>query len=179
MAGRRLLIASFSRRGQNYVSGTIKTLSTGNTEAVAAALAALVGGDRFAIVPFQPYADDYYETARTAQDELRSQARPALAATVENWAEYDTVALGYPNWWGTLPMAVYTFLESYPWRGKTVLPFCTHEGSGLGRSEAEIRRLCPGATVVPGLAIKGSSVLNAEAELRTWLTTLGLLSAFR
>jgi flavodoxin len=179
LAGRKLLIASFSRRGQNYVSGTIKTLATGNTEAVARALAALAGGELFAIRPAKPYPDDYYETARLAQDELRSQARPGLAATVEGWADYDTVALGYPNWWGTMPMAVYTFLEGSKWTGKTILPFCTHEGSGLGRSEAEIRRLCPGATVLPGLAMKGSSVLAAESELRGWLSTLGLLTAFR
>ena len=89
--------------------------------------------------------------------------------------DYAVVFLGYPNWWGTMPMAVWTFLESYDFSGKTILPFCTHEGSGLGHSERDIQKLCPGAKVVKGLAIKGSQVQRAGKDIEAWLRRTHLL----
>lgn len=89
---------------------------------------------------------------------------------------YDLIYIGYPNWWGTMPMAVFTFLESYDFSGKTIVPYCTHEGSGLGSSERDIRKFCPNAKVLSGLAIKGGSVGGADHELECWLKKLGLLS---
>jgi len=83
--------------------------------------------------------------------------------------EYNTIYLGYPNWWGTMPMAVFTFLESFNFSGKTIAPFCTHEGSGMGKSERDIIKLCPGAQLVTGMAIYGSSVLKSDEEVRKWL----------
>ena len=87
--------------------------------------------------------------------------------------QYDTIIFGYPNWWGTFPMAVFTFLEEYDFTGKTILPFCTHEGSGLGGSERDIRKLCPDATVLPGLSIQGGSVKGAYDKIKSWLSKNG------
>lgn len=94
---------------------------------------------------------------------------PALRALPDHLEDYDTIYLGYPNYWGTMPMCVFTFLASFDFTGKTILPFCTHEGSGLGRSEADIRRLCPGARVGRGLAILGTAVCREEAALAAWV----------
>jgi flavodoxin len=85
---------------------------------------------------------------------------------------YDVIYMGYPNWWGTMPMAVFTFLESYDFSGKTIIPYCTHEGSGMGRSERDIKKLCPNARVLPGLAIRGGTVDRADKDLSNWLKPL-------
>lgn len=164
------IIVYYSRRGENYVSGAIQTLAVGNTEAVARRLAALTGAELFQLVPCQPYSDQYDLCIRQAQDDQRRDARPALKALPESLEGYDTIYLGYPNYWGTMPMCVFTFLDAFNFTGKTILPFCTHEGSGLGRSEADIRRLCPGAKVGRGLAIHGSSVCREERTLEAWIT---------
>ncbi len=164
------IIVYYSRRGENYVSGAIQTLAVGNTEAVARRLAALTGAELFQLVPCQPYSDQYDTCIQQAQDDQRRDARPALKALPESLEGYDTIYLGYPNYWGTMPMCVFTFLDAFSFTGKTILPFCTHEGSGLGRSEADIRRLCPGAKVGRGLAIHGSSVCREERALEAWIT---------
>ena len=106
---------------------------------------------------------------KQAQADQRQDARPALRALPDHLEDYDTIYLGYPNYWGTMPMCVFTFLASFDFTGKTILPFCTHEGSGLGRSEADIRRLCPGARVGRGLAILGTAVCREEAALAAWV----------
>lgn len=165
----KILIAYFSRRDENYVGGALKNLTVGNTEVVAGILARLTGGTLFALQPVQPYARDYNTCIDQAQTDQRRNARPALQAWPEGFADYDTVFLGYPNYWGTMPMPVFTFLEGLDFTGKTIYPFCTHEGSGLGRSEADIRRLCSGAIVKPGLAVVGGRVGQAEAAVRDWL----------
>jgi flavodoxin len=167
----KLLIAYFSRKGDNYVGGRIVNLPIGNTEVAARTLQQLTGGDTFRIDTVKPYPADYTETTEVAKQELRQQARPALMARVDRMSAYDILLLGYPNWWSTMPMAVCTFLESYDFAGKTILPFCTHEGSGMGRSEGDIRKLCPGAEVLKGLPIIGGNVQNAEATLSAWLRT--------
>ncbi len=163
------IIVYYSRGGENYVSGAIRTLTVGNTQAVAQRLAALTGAALFRLEPRQPYSDQYDRCIQQAQEDQRRDARPALRTLPENLEPYDTVYLGYPNYWGTMPMCVFTFLEAFDWTGKTICPFCTHEGSGLGRSEADLRRLCPGAKVVPGLAIHGSAVCREERLLEAWL----------
>lgn len=163
----KVLIAYYSRRGQNYVSGNIKDLKVGNTEAVAKMVQSFLNADLFQIETVEAYPEDYMETTEVAKRELHEQARPQLANTVAQMSEYDVIVLGYPNWWGTMPMAVYTFLESYDFAGKTIIPFCTHEGSGMGHSEAEIRRLCPSATVLSGTAIHGTSAPSARAIARS------------
>jgi len=126
-------------------------------------------GDMFHIEAVESYPKDYTETTKVAQDELDANARPEITDHVENMEDYDVIFLGYPNWWGTMPMPVFTFLEEYDFSEKTIVPFCTHEGSGLGHSEKDIARLCPEATVLKGLAINGTSAGSAKTNVSNWL----------
>ncbi|MDF2927435.1 MAG: hypothetical protein K0R57_6349 [Paenibacillaceae bacterium] len=164
-----ILIAYYSRKGQNYVNGSIRDLKVGNTEVVAEMVREMTGGKMFQIDTVKEYPADYKDTTRVAQAELRAKARPELTAHVSNMAQYDTVILGYPNWWATMPMAVYTFLEEYDFTGKTILPYCTHEGSGLSGTERDIAKLCPTAAVGKGLAIHGARAASARKEVELWL----------
>jgi len=144
------LVAYFSREGKNIVSGAITDLLVGNTEVVAKMIQKATGSDSFRIGAVNPYPEDYYQTTDVAQEEQRANARPELTAHVENMDAYDVIFLGYPNWWGTMPMPVFTFLEEYDFAGKTLIPFCTHEGSGMGHSEKDIVRICPQARLLKG-----------------------------
>lgn len=175
MCTMKTLIAFYSRKGANYVSGDIVDLPIGNTEVAAGLIQKLTGGDLFQVDTVEPYPADYQRATEVAQRELNQNARPALTSRVEDMEAYDAVILGYPNWWGTMPMAVWAFLESYDFSGKTILPFCTHEGSGLGHSERDIQKLCPGAKVLKGLAIKGSQVQRAGKDIEAWLRRTHLL----
>ena len=163
------LIAFFSRRDENYVNGLIKVLNRGNTETAAAVLQKLTGADLFQIEPMQPYARDYNECIAQAQEDQKRNARPELKSYPESIDGYDTIYLGYPNYWGTMPMAVFTFLEHFDFSGKTIKPFCTHEGSGLGSSVEDIRRTCPGAEVKEGLAIRGGNAAQSRADFEKWI----------
>jgi flavodoxin len=171
---KKCLIAYFSRPGNNYVNGSIVNLPVGNTEVVAKIIQEITRGDLFHIEAVHTYPEDYTETTEVAKEELRTSARPKLSGHVETMASYDRIFLGYPNWWGTMPMPVYTFLEDYNLSGKTIAPFCTHEGSGLGRSVTDIKKMCPKSTVLDGLAIRGGDVKNAQNEVSGWLGELGL-----
>lgn len=166
---KKVLIAYFSRKGNNYVSGRIENLEVGNTEVVASMIQKVTDGDIFEVESTNIYPKDYYETTKVAQDEYRKNARPKLTDTISHIDSYDVIFLGYPNWWGTMPMSVFTFLESYDFSGKEIIPFCTHEGSGMGRSEYDIKKLCPNADLKKGIAIRGSSVKNAEKEISKWV----------
>jgi flavodoxin len=170
MTQSKSLIAYYSRKGSNYLNGNIVNLPVGNTEVVAKKIKNFVGRDLFEIKTVKSYPIDYTETTRVAQDELRKKARPELSEFVDDMGAYDVIYLGYPNWWGTFPMAVFTFLESYDFSGKTIIPFCTHEGSGIGNSERDIRKLCPNAKVLTGLAIQGGSVNSADNMIKSWLS---------
>lgn len=165
----KILIVYYSRRGSNYVDGGVMDLPVGNTEVAAGMIQKLSGGDIFKIETVKDYPTGYDETTRVAQEEQSQNARPPIIGRVEGMEEYDMLILGFPNWWGTMPMPVYTFLEAYDFSGTTILPFCTHEGSGLGRSEGEIKRLCPRASVTKGLAIQGTRVQKSEAAISAWL----------
>jgi len=169
------LVAYFSRKGKNIVGGAIIDLPAGNTEVVAQMIQETVGSESFRIEAVHPYPDDYRETTEVAQEELRDNARPELTARVENMEVYDVIFLGYPIWWGTMPMSLFTFLEAYDFSGKTIAPFCTHEGSGLGRSLDDIKVLCPHSTVLDGLAILGSEAKEAQHEVLEWLSKLGVI----
>jgi flavodoxin len=147
---------------------------SGNTHIIAREIQNNLGGDLFEIVTVTPYPQDYNTVVNVAKREQNANSRPKLAAKVENMASYNLVFIGYPNWWGTMPMAVFNFLEQYDFSGKTILPFCTHEGSQLGNSEKDIARLCPKATVLNGLAIRGSHVNAAQGSVANWLRQAGL-----
>ncbi|MEN6463506.1 MAG: flavodoxin [Syntrophomonas sp.] len=165
----KCLIAYFSRKGNNYVGGQIVDLPVGNTEVAANMIQEITGGDLFHIKAVNAYPEDYTETTEVAKHELRADVRPELTGHVENIESYDVIFLGYPNWWGTMPMPVFTFLEEYDFSGKKMVPFCTHEGSGLGHSEKDIAKLCPQATLLKGLAIHGARVKDAKKNIANWL----------
>lgn len=162
------LIAYFSRADQNYFGGRLKNISVGNTEQAARILEKITGADMFKIEPVQPYSKDYNICISQAQEDQLRNARPELTHYPESIDQYNVIYLGYPNYWGTMPMQVFTFLEHFDFNGKTICPFCTHEGSGMGRSEADIKKLCPGADVRKGLAIQGSLAAQPENELKKW-----------
>ena len=163
-----VLIAYYSRAGENYFGGAYRSIAVGNTEKAAQMLAEITGGKLFKIEQAEPYSENYQTCIAQAKADLQSQARPKLTAMLESLEGYDEIYLGYPNYWGTMPMAVYTFLEAYNFAGKTIHPFCTHEGSGLSDTEKDIRRAAKGAAVTKGLAIHGSSVDSAKAALAKW-----------
>ena len=161
----KVLIAYYSRRGENYVNGSIRNLKLGNTEVVAAKIKALLpDADMFRIDTVRQYSKSYMTCIEEAKQELREQARPEMKETIDSIDQYDTIILGYPNWWGTMPMVCYTFLESFDFSGKTIIPFCTNEGSGMGSSERFIKKLCPSATILSGVAIHGAEAEHADRE---------------
>lgn len=170
----KCLIAYFSRAGNNYVSGKIVNLPIGNTKVVADMIQKTTEGDLLRIDAVKSYPQDYTATTNVAKKELNDNARPELSSHVENMDSYNVIFLGYPNWWGTMPMPVFTFLEEYDFSGKTIVPFCTHEGSGLGCSEKDIAKLCPKATLLKGLAVHGSRVSSAKKDVADWLNKISM-----
>ena len=163
------LIAYFSRKDENYVNGEIKTLEVGNTEVAAGIIQKLTGADSFKIEPKQPYAKSYNECIAKALADQKQDARPELIRYPEDLSRYEVIYLGFPNYWGTMPMAVFTFLEQFDFTGKTIRPFCTHEGSGMGSCVKDIKRLCPKAKVEAGLEIRGGDVNRSEKVIEKWV----------
>ena len=162
------LIAYYSRKGENYWAGDIKFLEKGNTERVAEFVAEATGGDLFEIETAEDYPTSYMECIDEAKAELQSDARPELKGTPESLDAYDTIFLGYPNWWGTCPMCVFTFLERYDLAGKRIVPFCTNEGSGMGGSEKHLKKVCKGATIEKGLSIVGNQAAQSRDKVVAW-----------
>ena len=162
------LIAYYSRKGENYWAGGLKTIGKGNTECAAEYVAEATGGDLFEIRTVKQYSESYMECIEEAKAELRADARPEVAEYPESLEGYDTIFLGYPNWWGTCPMCVFTFLEHFDLAGKRIIPFCTNEGSGMGGSERHLKRICKGATVEKGLPITGSQAANSRDKVIAW-----------
>lgn len=163
------LIAFYSRADENYVNGQIKKLDIGNTEVAAGIIKELTDADLFKMEQVQAYSKDYNECIAQAQADQKRNARPELKDYPKSIEEYDEIYLGFPNYWSTMPMAVFTFLEHFDFSGKTIHPFCTHEGSGMGSSEKDIKRLCPNAKVEKGLAIQGGSVERSRNEIEKWI----------
>ena len=159
----------FSHTGENYGVGVIEE---GNTAIVAKMIAEKTGADLFEIVPSEAYPEGYDECCDVALNEQNAGARPAFAQDIDLMS-YSTVYLGYPIWWGDLPMCVYTFLEAHDWAGKDIHPFCTHAGSGLSGTESKIASTCLGANVGQGLSIAGTTAQNsrdqAQAAVDAWL----------
>ena len=168
----KTLVAFFSRADENYAVGYIKK---GNTHIVAEMIAAETEADMFHIETVNPYPANYNECIKVAKREKQSKARPEIKGDVRV-EDYDVIFLGYPNWWGEMPMAVYTFIEKHNWQNKIVIPFCTHEGSGLSGTERRIQSACEGATVMKGIAIRGYTAQNEQETTRktvqTWIKGL-------
>ncbi len=163
------LVAFYSRAGENYFGGSRKYIEVGNTEKVAKMIAEITGADLFKIEQKVPYAVDYNTCVEQAKKDLQTKARPELVHIPENLDQYDEIYLGYPNYWGTMPMAVYTFLEMFDFTGKKIYPFCTHEGSGLSSTENDIKSTAMGAEVYKGLSIYGNRVDDARNIVERWL----------
>lgn len=172
----KVLVAYFSRTGENYGVGHIEK---GNTHIIADMIAEQIDADLFEISTVVPYPDEYAACTETAKQEQEEDARPELSATVENMEDYDVIFLGYPIWWSDMPMAVYSFLESYDFSGKMIIPFCTHEGSGFSSTERSIADICMSATILNGLALKGSVAQNSQDKatiaVTEWLDKIEIL----
>lgn len=167
--GSKILVAYYSRTGENYCGGAIRTLKIGNTRRIAEKIAEKTDGTLFEIRQKEPYDDSYNTCIEQARQDQRTGARPEIVSFPADMEEYDTIYLGYPNFWSTMPMAVFTFLEGIDTKGKTIHPFCTHEGSGLGRSVEDLRKTCPDARIERGLAVRGTEAADCDADLAAWL----------
>ena len=170
----KTLIAFFSRADENYFGGAMRYVKTGNTEIVVNLMKELIPADSFKIEMKDPYSPVYMTCIEEAKRDLRAKARPELTSYLDSIDTYETIVLAYPNYWGTIPMAVATFLERYDFAGKTILPLCTNEGSGMGGSEREIKKLTPGADVKKGPPGTGSLASGSKADVKRWLAANGL-----
>jgi flavodoxin len=150
-------------------------VEVGNTKIAADYIRELTGADTFQIEMKEPYSDDYDTCVKEAVKDLKANARPELVAVPESIKDYDAVILGYPNFCRTCPMAVFTFLEKFDFNGKTILPFCTNEGSGMGISEQDIAKSAKGAVLKAGLSLNGSDVKNSKPEIESWLRENGVI----
>lgn len=171
----RTLMAFFSRADENYFGGSMRYIEVGNTEVAAGKIKEMIGADLFKIEMKTPYAKDYNTCIAQAKEDKKKNARPELVTLPESIDQYDAVILGYPNYRGTMPMAVFTFLEAFDFSEKTILPLCTNEGSGMGSSESDIRPLCSRARIKKGLSLNGSSVDRADTKIEGWLKSNGLM----
>lgn len=172
--GKKILVAYFSRTGDNYAVGNI---SKGNTHIVADMIAETTEADTFEIKTVKPYPEKYRECTEVAKKELADNARPELATKVENMKDYDVIFLGYPIWWSDMPMAIYSFMESYDFKGKTVIPFCTSAGDVLTGKESSITNYAKGAKVLQGIGIEGKRAQenpnSVRPQVQQWLAKLG------
>lgn len=163
-----ILIAYYSRKGENYWAGSMKNLEKGNTERVAEFVQEAVGGDLFEIETVKTYSASYSVCCDEAQAELQQNARPEIKAAPESLDAYDTIFVGYPNWWGTCPMCIFTFLDRFDLTGKRIVPFCTNEGSGMGSSERDLADNYSTATVERGLSITGNKAEQSKDKVSAW-----------
>ena len=169
----KILIVYFSKTGENYNVGNI---DVGNTAMVASYIKEYLGADSFEIVPIKKYSDNYQKSTEEAKKEQNENARPKIKNELNNLSDYDTIFIGYPIWWGDLPMIVYTFLESYDFSGKTIIPFNTHEGSGNAGTYERIKNKLNNSSVnTNGLALQGSVARTEDGKEETikWLKELG------
>lgn len=184
--GKRILIAYFTRADNVKQDKNLDAISSasinkngtkiiGNMEIIADYIKNTTGGDKFSIQTEEFYSQDYETTTDQAMQEQNDDARPKLVTQVENMDDYDIIFIGYPNWWGTIPMPVVSFLESYDFSGKTIIPFCSHEGSGLGGGVSDIEAACPKSDVLEGFAVRGSMVRDSQTDISKWIDDLGIM----
>ncbi|MEV2193607.1 flavodoxin [Streptomyces phaeochromogenes] len=174
-SGKRVLLAYFSRPGENYFNGGRTDLKVGNTEVLARMIGEHIECDVHRIEAVDPYSDDYDETVARNVREQDADARPAIANPLSGIDRYGVVLLGSPIWNVRAPMIMSTFAQRHDFRGKTVHPVTTHAMSGLGTTERDYAALCPGATIGEGLAVRGEEVRTADAAVRSWLRRIGVL----
>jgi len=173
--GGRVLLAYFSRAGENYFYGGRTTLDVGNTQVLADEIGKLIGCDVHRIEAADPYPDSYDATVARNVREQNSNARPAIADPLPSIDQYDTVLLASGIWNVRAPMIMTTFAESYDFTGKTIYPVTTHAMSGLGTTQRDYAGSCPGAAIGEGLAVRGEEARNARPAIESWLRRSGLL----
>ena len=167
-AASKVLVAYYSRADENYGNGGTEWLEVGHTKVMAGYIVEAMGADEYEIVPVEAYPEGYDDCCDVAADEQKSDARPAIANPLPDVSGYDLVFLGCPIWWGDEPMIVRTFIEGVDLSGKTVVPFTTHGGSGLGRVPANLQAAIPNAQFLDGLAVAGTDVDGAHDEVVAW-----------
>ena len=166
------LIVYFSRSGENYVNGKIVNLEIGNTEIAAQMIHSLISSDIFQIQTIHEYPSDYHQCTKEAKWEKEHHQRPKIIDYVHQFSSYDNIFVCYPNWWSTMPMALFTFFECHDTKQKNIIPLCTHEGSGMGESILDLKLLCPRAHVFHGLSIIGSQVKDSKDLIVHYLAQL-------
>ena len=166
----KAIIVYYSRSGENLVNGTLKNLKIGNTEMAALILQKITGADLFRIVPKQDYPEEYCHCIDLARQDLLRKKRPDLKAVPEHLETYSRIYPGYPNYWGTMPAPVFSFLEQSDLSGKEIWPFCTHEDGGFGHSLEDLKRVCPASVIADGLSIRGAEVQNETEAMEHWVT---------
>ena len=171
----KVLIAFFSRADENYFGGAIRYVKVGNTEIVVGLMRELIQADTFKIEMKEPYSPVYMTCIEEAKKDLRENKRPELVSVPDSIDEYDTVILAFPNYWGTMPVAVMSFLEKFDFSGKKILPLCTNEGSGMGSSVSDLKKHTSGAEITDGLSITGSQAKEARSKVEKWLQTNGII----
>lgn len=147
---------------------------SGNTRGIARLLHRKIGGDLVEIEPVTPYSEDYNTCLEQARSDQERGARPKLKTTIADMARYDTVFLGYPNWWATIPMPVASFLEQYDFSGKTIVPFASHGGGRLGQSITDIAKLCPSSRLLEPLSVRYSGGSSLSRDMDAWLERIGM-----
>lgn len=162
------LVIFFSRNGENYCDGQIVELEKGNAEQLAEFISDAVNADTFEVRRAKEYPADYTECTEAAKKELRDNARPRLKEYLESLSGYTNIFIVGPCWWGTYPMPLFSQLERLEFKNKRVMPVMTHEGSGMGSSERDLKKFCRGAKLVRGLAIQGSKVAESEQAVKEW-----------
>lgn len=158
----------------NWKVLTVYYSHSGNTRECARHIHERAGGDMMEIVPVDPYPQDYDAVVEQAKRELKAGYKPVLRTNAENIESYDVIFVGSPNWWNTVAPPIMTFLSQCDLSGKAIFPFITHEGTGLGRSAKDIAKLCPNATILEGLAVRGGEVKNAQSHVSDWMRKLGM-----
>ena len=164
----KTLVIYYSRKGENYVNGSIRKLSKGNTETVAEYIAEACGASLFELETVKEYSPDYMVCIDEAKRELKENARPELKKSLDTVAPYDNIVVAGPCWWGTYPCAVFTQLEKLDFTGKKVFPVMTHEGSGIAGAPEALKKYCNGAVCGEGLAIHGAEAAESKKTVETW-----------
>lgn len=164
----KVLVVYYSRKGENHMPGGIQVLEKGHTACAAEYIRDALNADLFEIDTVTPYSENYRECCMQAVAEMKANARPEIRGYVNSIADYDTIFVCFPCWCGTAPMCVFTFLEHYDLSGKTIIPLCTNEGSGMANAVSDLQRSCKDATVLPGLAVTGHKVKDSMDEIQNW-----------
>ena len=165
----KALVIYFSRADENYFGGSMRYIQKGNTEVIAEYIKDICGADLFKVERKVPYSKDYMTCIKEAQVEQRTNERPELVKYINDISNYDVIFIGAPIYWGTMPQPMFTLLEKLDFNNKIVMPFTTHEGSGLANVVTDIKKIAKGANIKAGLAIVGSSVNTAKGKVEQWI----------